>query len=590
MRKDQAMKKTLSLAVVASIVLLAGFVRAPAASAAVPSYTGCLSPILNTIYDVAPGDQPAHGCVRPAAVIHLSSGDVTSLVAGTGLVGGGDNGDLSLSLAPSYRLPQSCASGQMPAWNGSAWGCASGASQADFNAFVALLGSAGTINADSNPVHWTRLKGVPAGFADGTDDVGPSYAAGAGLNLAGTTFSVDPTQVQHRISDSCPAGASIRAIAQDGSVTCQAHSVYTAGAGLALDGNEFSLSFDPTTQAEFDAFTTLLGSTGTINDSTNPVDWSRLKNVPAGLADGVDDTGGADGLGAYCALVQAHPRSYEGAPCGTYRRTLDSVGSFTAVTIGADGNPVISYARAPSTELKVVHCADPVCAASTANTLDGTAFDTSIAIGTDGNPVVSYRRPSNALKVAHCSDPSCAPPTLLTLDSVAHDTSIAIGSDGNPVVSYSGPAGALKLASCGDLACGAVTKDTLDSAGSSTSIAIGTDGSPVVSYSGPGGALKVVHCDDSACEAPTSQTLDTDAASTSIAIGTDGSPVVSYSGPGGALRVAQCGDSGCAGSTLTTLDDAGDFTSIAIGTDGKLVVTYQGSGGALKLARPAISN
>ncbi|MBI2832104.1 MAG: hypothetical protein HYX79_07600 [Chloroflexi bacterium] len=31
---------------------------------------------------------------------------------------------------------------------------------------------------------------------------------------------------------------------------------------------------------------------GTINQVTNPVDWSMLKNVPAGIADGVDDTGG----------------------------------------------------------------------------------------------------------------------------------------------------------------------------------------------------------------------------------------------------------------------------------------------------------
>ncbi len=36
-----------------------------------------------------------------------------------------------------------------------------------------------------------------------------------------------------------------------------------------------------------------LGSAGTINDPSNPVDWSQLKNVPAGFADGADDVGGA---------------------------------------------------------------------------------------------------------------------------------------------------------------------------------------------------------------------------------------------------------------------------------------------------------
>jgi hypothetical protein len=45
---------------VAAITCFAAVITsAPAADAAVPSYTGCLSPILNTIYDVAPGDAPA---------------------------------------------------------------------------------------------------------------------------------------------------------------------------------------------------------------------------------------------------------------------------------------------------------------------------------------------------------------------------------------------------------------------------------------------------------------------------------------------------------------------------------------------------
>lgn len=36
-------------------------------------------------------------------------------------------------------------------------------------------------------------------------------------------------------------------------------------------------------------------SSGVINTSTNPVDWTLLKNVPSGFADGVDNTGGGGG-------------------------------------------------------------------------------------------------------------------------------------------------------------------------------------------------------------------------------------------------------------------------------------------------------
>ena len=38
-----------------------------------------------------------------------------------------------------------------------------------------------------------------------------------------------------------------------------------------------------------------LDGPGTINDPSNPVDWNMLFNVPAGFADGADDTGGGDG-------------------------------------------------------------------------------------------------------------------------------------------------------------------------------------------------------------------------------------------------------------------------------------------------------
>ena len=41
-----------------------------------------------------------------------------------------------------------------------------------------------------------------------------------------------------------------------------------------------------------------LANPGTINDANNPVDWTKLKGVPAGFADGTDDGGtGGGGLG-----------------------------------------------------------------------------------------------------------------------------------------------------------------------------------------------------------------------------------------------------------------------------------------------------
>jgi hypothetical protein len=86
-----------------------------------------------------------------------------------------------------------------------------------------LLATPGTINAAENPVHWTKLKGVPAGLADGLDNGVDN--AGFGLDRVpliggGSAFSVDATQVQRRLTGSCAPGAAIRGINQAGGVTC----------------------------------------------------------------------------------------------------------------------------------------------------------------------------------------------------------------------------------------------------------------------------------------------------------------------------------------------------------------------------------
>lgn len=63
-----------------------------------------------------------------------------------------------------------------------------------------------------------------------------------------------------------------------------------------LDGTieTVDIAFDPATQAELDAVSEDLSTAGTINDAGNPVDWSKLKSVPDGFADGIDDDSGGD--------------------------------------------------------------------------------------------------------------------------------------------------------------------------------------------------------------------------------------------------------------------------------------------------------
>ncbi len=197
------------------------------------------------------------------------------------------------------------------------------------------LSAAGAINGAGNPLAWTQLKDVPAGFADGVDNVGSAYALGDGLALDGGTMSVsyagqggdlgaatDVSRADHRHDVRYATRAELVAV---GTLNGSSNPVdwtqlkgvpaaladgaddvgpsYTAGAGLQLAAGQFAAQFagqggdfgttDNLCRADHahDArYPTLaaLGAVGTVNAAANPVDWTQLKGVPGGLADGVD--------------------------------------------------------------------------------------------------------------------------------------------------------------------------------------------------------------------------------------------------------------------------------------------------------------
>ncbi|MBP6881585.1 MAG: hypothetical protein KBC35_03085 [Candidatus Pacebacteria bacterium] len=71
--------------------------------------------------------------------------------------------------------------------------------------------------------------GVDAVGGGGGGGGGAAYSAGTGLSLSGSTFSADTNYLQRRVSSNCAAGSSIRSIAADGTVTCEADDVGAGG-------------------------------------------------------------------------------------------------------------------------------------------------------------------------------------------------------------------------------------------------------------------------------------------------------------------------------------------------------------------------
>ncbi|UCH87574.1 MAG: hypothetical protein JSU97_04110 [Dehalococcoidia bacterium] len=254
------------------------------------------------------------------------------------------------------------------------------------------------------------------------------------------------------------AGFSTTTVDSDGDVG--EHTSVTVGTdGLPLI-SYYDATNDHLKAAHCDNAACTSATTGNVSYGAN--DLGQYNSVTVG-ADGLPFISYYNATNGYLSVCHCGNAA---CTAGNNCRVLDDgyvdVGQYTSVTVGVDGLPLISYYDVTNMNLKVAHCGNAACSAgntiTTVDSVDDVGEYTSVTVGADGLPVISYYDNTNdELKVARCSNAACTSSRKTTVDSagnVGEYTSVTVGVDGLPVISYSDVTNFdLKVAHCSNRFC-----------------------------------------------------------------------------------------------------------------------------------------
>ena len=313
---------------------------------------------------------------------------VTGVGAGTGLVGGGAGGSVTLDVAPTYQLPQTCTGGQHPEWTGGGWACGNpgAGTVTSVGTGAGLTGgpitASGTIGVAPGGITSAMIADGTVGGADvadgsiGTADVadgsiGTADVADGSIGAAdvadGSIGAADvaSAQVQLRVAAPCPPGEFIRAVNADGTVACAQDA--DSGGTVSSVATGAGLTGGPITGA------------GTVSVAPGGITSAMIADGTVAGADVADGSIGAADVAA--AQVQLRVA----APCapGQFMRAVNADGTVVCAADGNSGGTVTSVAAGAGLT------GGPITGAGTLSVATGGITGAMIADGTIGAADVS---------------------------------------------------------------------------------------------------------------------------------------------------------------------------------------------------------
>lgn len=252
--------------------------------------------------------------------------------------------------------------------------------------------------------------------------------------------------------------------------------------------------------------------------------------------------------------------------------TGEDVGPASSIVLNSAGAPVVSYYDVSRGDLKLALCAAtaPYCGSRTLWTLDGAASDagarsTALLVPEGGTMKIYvgyYDRTAGDLRLARCFDTNCSAPALSTIDA-NNDAGIllagTLGSDGLPLLVYAtqnGAAAELRAAHCDVIGCSATTRTLLSSPSAAitdVALIIAGDNAPMLAANIAGQGAFPMRCSNAACTAAYAVTtnalnlIGSDASPFGITLGADGFPLFATRrvGASGNLNILHCADHLC---------------------------------------------